>query len=99
MSAHTPGPWKVGDYGRILSLDGQTIEVEGVALPMVSTPVSKANARLIAAAPEMLKELKRSADGWNNAIELGIIPEEHRMSATILRDAARAAIAKAEGRS
>lgn len=85
MSAHTPGPWRVGDYGHILAPDGQPIEVEGVALPMVSTPVSKANSRLIAAAPDLLEALKR-------------VRETRAYVGAIAREMMDAAIAKAEGR-
>lgn len=51
---------------------------------------------LEAAAPEMLKTLKRMAEGWANVIELELLPPQHLTSARILRDEARAAIAKAE---
>lgn len=37
--------------------------------------------------------LERSAEGWSNALELGLIPERHRVAAKILRDEAREALA------
>lgn len=41
----------------------------------------------------VLKALKRCADGWDNAVELGIIAPEHTTAATIMRDEARRALA------
>ena len=34
------------------------------------------------------KVMKQMAEGWSNALELDLLPPQHRMSATILRDAA-----------
>lgn len=45
------------------------------------------------AAPDLYKALKKSAEGWANALELGLIPEQHRTSASILRDEARELLA------
>ena len=36
--------------------------------------------------------LERSAKGWGNAIELGLLPRQHVQSAEILRDECRAAL-------
>lgn len=41
---------------------------------------------------EVVKALERSAEGWSNAIEMGIISSQHVTSATILRDEALAAL-------
>ena len=49
-------------------------------------------------APELLKALKKSTEGWDNALRMGLIAEEHRTSASLIRDQGYAAIAKAEGR-
>ncbi|MDM8352856.1 hypothetical protein [Brevundimonas diminuta] len=57
----------------------------------------KRYARLFCAAPDLLAALERSAEGWANALELKLIPPQHRDTATILRDEARAAIARARG--
>jgi len=40
----------------------------------------------------LVAALTKSAEGWDNAIELGLIPERHRNTAAILRDEARAAL-------
>jgi hypothetical protein len=39
-----------------------------------------------------VEALKQSRDGWNNAIEMGIIPPQHHMSARIMRDNCAAAL-------
>jgi hypothetical protein len=41
--------------------------------------------------------LKRSAEGWSNALELNIIASQHRTSAGILRDEARSVLAELKG--
>jgi hypothetical protein len=79
MSAYTPGPWRVGEReaGTILNERG-TVIYRG--LPQFSD----ADARLIAAAPELLEALKWAA----TVIRPG----------SDLRAAMDAAITKAEGR-
>ena len=65
MRKHTPGPWKVHHSGNVLMPDGEV-----TALPHTENRL--ANARLIAAAPEMLEVLReilfrsnlRSEDEW-----------------------------------
>ena len=57
------------------------------------------HARLIAAAPDLYEALAKSAEGWANAIELGLIPPQHVAAATVLRDEALAALARAQGSS
>lgn len=97
MSAatHTPGPWNVGtsDQGReVVFLNGLT-ERHGSLGPSQNwiDCNTEGNARLVAAAPELLqvlKELEESAGYWSEYdVPLGIV------------DRIRAAIAKAEGRS
>lgn len=95
MSKHTPGPWSINEYGTIKTPDGNTLLVEGVALPSRSTAESIANTRLIAAAPELLQ-----------VVDLLIQYDEHdetEQSGAELWDEvmrlAHAAKAKAEGRS
>lgn len=86
---HTPGPWSAdkatyhnGYVEHFVRRDGDAIAIVGdVTDPETRLP-SKVNARLIAAAPDLLEALK-------DALEY--IP-------TTLQGRARAAIAKAEGR-
>src|SRR4051812_7979165 len=99
MTAHTPGPWQVHDYAVNFGPYNAGIDV-GPGLRMVARvcgeferpepgPVAMANARLIAAAPDMLAALHKAhnfldshGNGWDEAETL---------------EDARAAIAKAEG--
>ena len=41
----------------------------------------------------LVKVIARSTEGWENAVELGLIPPQHRNTATILADEGRAALA------
>ena len=101
-SAHTAGPWEYGpaeNYngfwiaprGRLPTLAsvercGQQLNVMAHNFP----GSTEANARLIAAAPDLLDALNALVD-WQAEVK-------HAVPRTFL-DAARAAIAKAEGRS
>lgn len=102
--AHTPGPWR---YEKSQISGGFYItgsnEYGGMILPILGRACNfprnvEANARLIAAAPDLLEALKdwcSQYDGWSDA-ELA----KRANPATIARyKASRAAIAKAEGRS
>jgi len=113
MSAnkHTPGPWKAVEPATIDWRDPfvQTADGEStVALTCgggpdvaIAAPAQRANARLIAAAPELLEALERIArpqdcgckpctNTCRNQIALEIAVEE-------IQELARAAIAKATG--
>jgi len=96
MSAHTPGPWRdIGGCGHVFAevdWDDQSVDRVIVMSQLASVDTSRktweANARLIAAAPELLEALKEiiaaaDGDGWN------------QLDASFAT--ARAAIAKAEG--
>ena len=87
MTKHTPGPWRV-DYMTVLA--GTKNLVAECASMAVGESESKANARLIAAAPEMLEALKTIlAHPRTNDKSVVFMPDEVAK--------ARAAIAKAEG--
>jgi len=91
---HTPGPWKItslefiddslgGGIARVYSRQTRSLEE------------LEANARLIAAAPEMLEALKDQEKFWvMREAELGLLSTK----ANELLARIRAAIAKAEGR-
>lgn len=49
---HTPGPWSLNQYGEPVDASGENIRAKGLAL--TNSEEAKANARLIAAAPDML---------------------------------------------
>lgn len=88
MSKHTPGPWKVDAMGNVWSADTKVCEMS--EHPVMASGCyrektddeHRANARLIAAAPDLLAALERIAD---------------ETAATWVCDVARAAIAKATG--
>jgi hypothetical protein len=90
MAGHTPGPWVQDRYGSLVGSDSKQVVVWGLGIAHGQrNATAEANARLIAAAPELLEALK-SIVGW---IEEGGYGAE----ATIER-CARAAMAKAEGK-
>jgi hypothetical protein len=82
---HTPGPWFVDEQGAptIRKADGSVI---------CGVPSNYDDARLIAAAPELLAALKMAGDTLRKP---GVVSYEDRIAALALIDAA---IAKAEGR-
>lgn len=91
MSAHTPGPWVIyePDVNSLELRDGCggyicELTTEGCEIP----PDARANARLIAAAPDLLEALKDMVNGIDN--EIG------RSRTDTNFPKARAAIAKAE---
>ena len=97
---HTPGPWKQHpDYPLIIKEDNAPISDEGVTIANTTAhegsgyfpnpSQGRANARLIAAAPELLEALQEivaAADGAGWA----------QLDATLAN--ARAAVAKATGK-
>ncbi len=98
MSAkHTPGPWKFSAE----SIDPEWSVVTTAGGSVIANVNDRhdqlANARLIAAAPDMLEALSKLMDLNDNSGPFGGEILEDRI--TRAWDAARAAIAKAEGRS
>lgn len=98
MSNHTPGPWRVLST-RETRVGGPRITAEG-STPFRSVAIADvwgnedetlANARLIAAAPELLEAIKLCVATLD-----GNFGPNHRNAPAI--DAAVAVIAKAEGR-
>lgn len=91
---HTPGPWKVGEENEFEAYEFVSITTEsGVQIGDVSSDgcvddETHANARLIAAAPDMLAALKQIESEMRAG--LGSSYGE-------TREAVRRAIAKAEG--
>lgn len=94
---HTPGPWHIHDYGNgvqditareIDGLSCRPARVFGDALDEVYGPIAIANARLIAAAPNLLKALRSMLHRFNH---LDVDPGKREAI-----EAGQAAIAKAE---
>lgn len=101
MSKHTPGPWAYSadfsDYDSIhtdFRLDAGDMEIIGgcgcCGSPTIS---SEADARLIAAAPEILKALEYAVEIYGRFG--AVVNEPHNPGEWI--EQARAAIAKAKG--
>lgn len=92
MSVHTPGPWKVeaglvNNQIPITAHPGHKVYVAHVAIAKLVD--AEANARLIAAAPDMLETL-RSAMDW---LRDGGVPADYPY------DTLLAVLAKIEGKS
>lgn len=91
MSKHTPGPWKHGEYkaeGISLPPFAQRIYMLGNSAAWVTGEDKESNARLIAAAPELLHACELAL----NAMCIGAKADEVMLMACELL---RAAIAKA----
>ncbi len=97
---HTPGPWKHDDiYGLIVTQDGAEIAACHAGRTGGKSETVP-NARLIAAAPELLEALKQLLDDYSDATDC-CDPNcdcEGNDSKKRLAKLATAAIAKAEGK-
>jgi hypothetical protein len=101
MSAHTPGPWAVQHF------DGDVCFVVAENGPIIADQITEApNARLIAAAPELLKALEGTAQFIETELEVmerSFLPEPNSgeeiqlENARLLLEASQAAITKAKG--
>lgn len=92
MSKHTPGPWQVVSGG--ISVDG----ADGSLICSMTeykkpTPRQQANARLIAAAPELLEAVKAIAECCDE--DYHVRGDSSRL--VEIRGIARLALRKAEG--
>jgi hypothetical protein len=98
MSGHTPGPWSIEPkpysqfYIQITGSDLKTI-ASLHAGGLRNRPLEHGNARLIAAAPDLLEELDNCADLLN--LSFPDAPVDSCIGVAIIK--ARAAIAKAIG--
>lgn len=89
MSTHTPGPWYVrGDQGQLLWCDARHIYAPEASNRCVDAKVSLADARLMAAAPDLLAACTTVLD----ALEFHY-PSMHHSIGVL-----RSAIAKATGK-
>jgi hypothetical protein len=95
---HTPGPWTVEQDDQIwvrpASIDDPVICDLAPRDADVFTEEDEANGRLIAAAPDLLAQLKRAVQLMEDA---DLDDEPHDDEGHLLLQACRAAIAKAEG--
>ena len=95
--SHTPGPWKVADRFTVWTDDGVGCEVARVEVENLdddSLAQAESDARLIAAAPEMLAALKGLMELY--ASGRMVIEGEQDEGDDPLIGASRHAIAKAE---
>lgn len=79
-------------------LGGQTYQslTLEVALEAINT-IPAAQPTVSPDVAALVKALMQSREGWANALELGLIPEQHRTSAAILRDVCSEALARVKG--
>lgn len=92
--AHTPGPWQSGFDLRVLATDDRaTVVCQVSGAP--TNPVARADARLIAAAPDLLDAARLTVLHFQRTHASGGFQgdDEHEAWAAL-----NAAIAKAEGR-
>lgn len=102
MSKHTPGPWKIREQAGCLVVYASISAGESSVceLRYLWTPQQKANARLIASAPELLEALRQciTEEGATCLVHEGAKGLRFRkMRLDAISEIARAAIAKAEG--
>ena len=98
MSKHTPGPWvtsreNVYEYSR-----GHLLGAKRICVVDDWIPSNEANARLIAAAPDLFESLRlliKEIDRWEEAV-VQIVPSFARSGKWESLEQARAAIARAE---
>lgn len=114
MTAHTPGPWRIGTTEGAVVADVPIPEVEGsdhyeyYGGHLVAESIAPRNLPVIAAAPELLAEasaaekmLSELLAALNKATELGatrVDVGDLRVAVEHRLNPLRAAIAKAEGR-
>jgi hypothetical protein len=94
---HTPGPWENHKWNceeHQISAKGGTIALVSHSHTLVSEAEADANARLIAAAPDLLAALRDVLAHTG----MEIITEEDQIRWTSVLEDAKAAIAAAEGR-
>ena len=94
MSAHTPGPWGHGVNPRHI-LAGDDEVARAIALGTHRLEEAKANAALIAAAPDLLAACEKALAAFD--VPCGRLDIGQSMAQTYALDDLRAAIAKAKG--
>jgi len=107
MSKHTPGPWQTETVDSVVRIHGgvfagaarAVVEVADVWVPDGENgdAAQVANARLIAAAPDLLEALKEAREVVEGDIETGPMEDEASLHARALLVKIDAAIAKATG--
>lgn len=92
QTTHTPGPWGCTETegSWTISADADPVYIATVAMPgrMSKVDQAEANARLIAAAPELLEACQLALDSLNSLVATN----------TLSKQLLRAAIARATGK-
>jgi hypothetical protein len=105
---HTPGPWKATEKNGLADciMCNPDERDTGTYIALMESSrgqdETSANARLIAAAPDLLAALKRAMtflDNWEFNMPAAITGDNQPVSVVSIRDQARAAISKAENNS
>lgn len=91
MSEHTPGPWEAVGYNA-----EQWVVYTNARIQTITDILSESDARLIAAAPDLVAALEAMIDG-TSCVQYGPACEAHGGYWPCPQLAARAAIAKARG--
>lgn len=103
-AAHTPGPWRIGDAGATIfgppNGNPSPVTICAMAGPRGD---SRANARLIASAPDLLAALKAIVAALEQPVQYSSLRMAEssdilRADAAAAANIARAAIERAEGR-
>ena len=90
MSEHTPGPWDVSKHGVPSGLYQAGIYAEGARNDLATVKSSEADARIIAAAPDLLAALEALMPHLNSALDA-------HANWSVEIEQARAALVKAKG--
>lgn len=84
MTTHTPGPWKIGNYGSVVTnTPDRQVEIVGPHSEdtinwygghVICETVTNGNAALIAAAPDLLEACKAARDWYAKYSKQGHTP-------------------------
>lgn len=99
---HTPGPWVAKESKKPIrgAVSRTVINIEGphkMPIAICHGAISRVDAQLIAAAPDLLKALKSALDHLHIALDVCDEEDEGRISLEDAIDRAEKAIAKARG--
>lgn len=72
---HTPGPWRINEFGEVIGGDGRKLLASGISLTSGNhdyAAIAAANARLIAAAPDLLEIVRDIVSDCKGSINPGL---------------------------
>ena len=91
MTSYTPGPWGISSTGNIIALAAKGGDCLIAKISRPSTPAKRANAYLLAAAPELLESLEGVLE-WIGNYD---VPFDQNPDWNAQKQCAYAAVAKA----